>query len=76
MKNKYYILCEKLLVENHKECYWKNFAKQEFWKVEHVTLFFVKHNSTFWARYYDRKNDIFAFTDVLSLISFLKKSLG
>ena len=36
----------------------------------------VKHNSIFVAGYYNRKNDIFPFADILSLISFLKKSLG
>ena len=43
-------------------------------RVEHVKLFLVKHNSVFGAGYYKRKNDIFCLTEVLYLISFLKKS--
>ena len=43
-------------------------------RVEHVKLFLVKHNSMFGAGYYNRKNDIFCLTEVLYLISFLKKS--
>ena len=35
----------------------------------------VKHNSIFVAGHYNRKNDIFPFADILSLISFLKKIL-
>ena len=45
-----------------------------FLKVEHGKLFLAKHNSIFGAGYYNRKNDIFPFMDVLSLISFLKQS--
>ena len=37
-------------------------------------LFLVQHKSIFEAGYYNKKN-IFSFTDVLSLISFLKKIL-
>ena len=40
---------------------------RNFGKVEHVKLFLVKHNSIFGAGYYNRKNDIFPFTDILSL---------
>ena len=36
-------------------------------------LFLVQHKSIFEAGYYNKKN-IFSFTDVLSLISFLKKN--
>ena len=43
-------------------------------RAEHVKLFLVKHNSMFGAGYYNRKNDIFCLTEVLYLISFLKKS--
>ena len=46
------------------------FAK--FWKVEDVKLFSVKYNSIFGVGYYDRKNDILSFMDVISLIPFLK----
>ena len=51
MKDKYFILCEKLLVENHGGHHCKNFAKYEFWKVEHVKLFLVKHNLIFGTEY-------------------------
>ena len=64
MENKYSI--KKLVRGRH--C--RDFAKQEFWKVGHVKLFLVKHNSTFGAGYYNRKNNIFRFMDVLSLTSF------
>ena len=37
-------------------------------------LFLVEHNSIFGAEYYTRKNNIFLFTDVLSLIHFQKNS--
>ena len=67
---------EKLLVENQGGHCCRNIAKQKFWKVEHVKLFLVKHNSIFGAGNYNRQNDAFPFTDVLSLISFLKKSQG
>ena len=40
----------------------------EFWKVEHVKFFLTKQ------QYYNRKNYMFLFTDVLSVIYFLKKS--
>ena len=36
-------------------------------KVVYVKLFLVKHNSIFGAGYYNQKNDIFPFTDILSL---------
>ena len=52
---------------------------EEFCKVgilEGRACYVILCKTQFWARYYNRKNDIFAFTDVLSLISFLKKSLG
>ena len=31
-----YSVCEKVLVENHGGRRFRNFAKWEFWKVEHV----------------------------------------
>ena len=68
-----YSVYEKPLVENQGGHWRKNFAKQEF-VVEHVKLFLVKHNSNFGAGYYNRKNNIFPFTDSLYLISFLKKN--
>ena len=37
-------------------------------------LFLVKLNSIFVANYYNGRNDIFPFTDVLSVISLYKKS--
>ena len=44
----------------------------EFCKVEHVKLFFIKHDLIFGMLYYNRKNNTFPFTDILSLISFLR----
>ena len=41
--------------------------------MEHVKSLLVKHNSVFGAGHYNKKNDIFPFTEVLSLTSFLKK---
>ena len=68
---------EKLLVENHGGCHSRNFAKLEFWKVYPVNkLVLVKHNSIFGVGCYNRKNEFSLFTDILSLISFLKKSWG
>ena len=47
MKNKYlHSVCEKLLVENHGGRCCRNFAKYEFWKVEHVI--FSKKQFDFW----------------------------
>ena len=63
-------VCEDLFIENHGGRRCRNFAK--FWKVEDVKLFSVKYNSIFGVGYYDRKNDILSFMDVLSLVPFLK----
>ena len=64
-------MCEKLLVENQGGPHCRNFAKQEFWKVEHVKLLLVKHFH-FWDVILLQKKRYFSFTEVLSLISFLK----
>ena len=53
MKNEKHILysvCEKLLVKDHGGRHCKNFAKLEFWKLEHVKLFLVKHTIQFLGR--------------------------
>ena len=57
MKNKYCI--EKVLDENRGGLRCRNFAKKEFWKIEHIKLFLVKHNSIFGVGYYSRKNKFF-----------------
>ena len=62
------VLCmKKLLNENHGQTRCRNLPKWEFWKVEHLKLFWVKLNSIFGAAYYKRKY-IFLFLDALSLI--------
>ena len=50
----WYSACEKLIVENHVGHRCRNFEK-EFWKIEHVRLFLVKHNSIFGTGYYNKK---------------------
>ena len=59
-------MCEKLFVENNRGHCCRNFAKLEFWKLEHVKLFLVKHNLILGAGYNNKENNIFPFRDILS----------
>ena len=64
MRNKYCILCEKLIANIMED------AAVEICKVGIL----VKQNSILGSGYYNRKNKISYFMDDLSLISFSKKS--
>ena len=69
-----YSVCEKLLVKNHGGCWCKNFAKYEFWKIEHVKLFSVEHNSFFLGGILQQQQQQqqIPFRDVFPFISFFK----
>ena len=63
MRNKYFIPC----VKSHLLKIMQDFAV-EILRIRYFgkySMFLVKHNSIFGAGYYNRKNDIFLFTDFI-----------
>ena len=56
-----YSVSEKLLAENHGGHRYWNFAKKEFYKVEHVKLFLGKTQKDFWGRILQQEKRHFTF---------------